>query len=764
MRLTLAEAQTSREPSDAPKGKPKSREEFLRIARKRFDRVMKVEAMNRQMAVEDLKFKKGDQWPEDIRASRTLEKRPCLTINKIPTFTHQITNDQRQNRPAINVSPIGDKSDPNTAKMLKGLIRQIERQSNADVAYDTGFDSAVSCGWGYWRVLTEYEDEDSFDQVIRIGRIRNPFRVYLDPDHQEPDGSDAKWGFVSDLITREDYESQYPKGDKMPWEQGGLGDEYKEWSTQTHIRLAEYFYFENTTRKLVHLQNGHVGYEDELSPELKAEAKANPAFVDNEREVTVRKIHWDTISAKEVLEEHEWAGKWIPIVKVIGDEIDVEGKVYYSGIIRNAKDSQRMKNYWSTSKTELIALAPKAPFIMEEGQVETHEQRWKDANQKSYPYLLYKGVSISGKAAPPPQRQQLVGPAAGMIEAEQSAEQDMMGTTGIRFDSTKQERTYDESGKALRELRKTTDLGSFHYIDNHARALRHTGRILIDLIPKIYDTARVVTILREDDSEEQVKIEPSLGVPHQTRPGMGGKIDKLYNPKLGNYEVMVTIGPSYSTKRAEAADSMMAFLKVMPQSAQLIGDLVAKNMDWPGAEDISARLAAMLPPQVAQMLGKNMADFPPEAKAMVMNLQTQLQQVTKDHKQALHLLGEKQTEQMQHQVEIETARQKVEKDFEAKLIKVVAEMQDKHLGHVKDIALQVKTLEQQLEIKNKDIAAGEKEKTSLKDANSNKLAESLKSVGDSQGKVAEALKTLATKKKKARMKGPSGKVYEYEED
>lgn len=695
----MASAQTSREPADAPKGKPKTDDEFLRIARKRFDRVMKVEAMNRQMAVEDLKFKKGDQWPEDIKASRTLEKRPCLTINKIPTFTHQITNDQRQNRPAINVSPVGDKSDPHTAKMLKGLIRQIERQSNADVAYDTGFDSAVSCGWGYWRILTEYEDEDSFDQVIKIGRIRNPFRVYLDPDHQEPDGSDAKWGFISDLITREDYESQYPEGDKMPWEEGGMGDEYKEWSTQSHIRLAEYFYFETETRKLLHLQNGHVGFEDELSEDLKAQIKAQPDFVTNEREVSVKKIHWDTISAKEVLEEHEWAGKWIPIVKVIGDEVDVEGKVYLAGIIRGAKDAQRMYNYWVTAETEQVALMPKAPYIMEEGQVEGFEWMWKQANQKSNPYLLYKATALGGKPAPPPQRQPFAGPAQGVIAAKVAAAQDMQATTGIRFDATLQERMYDESGKALRELKRTGDLGNFHYVDNLARSLRHTGRILIDLIPKIYDTPRVLTILREDDSEEQVKIEPSLGVPHQTRPGMNGKIDKLYNPKLGNYEVAVTIGPSYASKRAEAADSMLAFMKAVPQSGPLIGDLIAKNMDWPGAEDISARLAAMLPPQVSQMLGKNMADWPPEAKAMVMNLGAQMQKLTQDHKQALHLLGEKQTEQMQEQVRIENDRSKIDKDFEAKLAAVAAKMEGKLLD---TIAAQVKAMEDRLERRETD--------------------------------------------------------------
>ena len=606
-----------------PEKKP-SDSEFLRIARKRFDRVTTAEATNRKMAQEDLKFKNGDQWPDSIRADRTNQKRPCLTINKMKTFVHQITNDQRQNRPAINVSPVGDKSDPHTAKMLRGLIRQIERQSNADVAYDTGFDNAVSMGWGYWRVITEHEDDESFDQVIRIKRIRNAFRVYLDPDHEEPDGSDSQWGFISDLMPRLEFEARYPDKDPLAWDQGGLGDEYKSWSNETHVRVAEYFCYEPKTRKLLALANGHIGYEDELAENVLAELAANPDLLVNSREVQTKKLKWYTITAKEILDETDWKGKWIPIVKVIGDEVDVEGKVTLAGIVRDAKDPQRMYNYWCTAETELIALQPKAPFIMEEGQIEGHENRWKNANNTSYPYLLYKGVNLAGKPAPPPQRQAFSGSPQGVVAAKVGAAQDMQATTGIRFDATMQERMYDESGKALRELKRVGDLGNFHYVDNLARSLRHTGRILIDLIPKIYDTKRTITILREDDSEERVEINPTLAQPHGETV-LDGKQRSVFNPKLGEYEVAVTIGPSFATKRAEAADSMLAFMKAVPQSGPLIGDLIAKNMDWPGAEEISSRLAAMLPPQVQALLGKNMKDWPPEAKAMVMNLHSSLQ-------------------------------------------------------------------------------------------------------------------------------------------
>ena len=658
----MAQAQTDRKPDDSQTGEDESAstETFLYKAVKRFNRVESAESVNRQKAVEDLRFKAGDQWPEQIRSTRTIEKRPCLTINKMKTFVHQITNDQRQNRPSINISPVGDKSDPETAKMLKGLIRQIERSCNADIAYDTAFDSAVSSGWGYFRILTDYEDEDTFDQVITVQRISNPFRVYLDPDSELPDGSDAKWAFISDLITKEEFKEQWPGVDTFPWEEGGLGDEYKNWSTSSHIRIAEYFCYETKERTLLALSSGHIGFEDELDDSIKDEIKKNPDLIVNERTVQAKTIKWYKITSHHILEENEWVGKWIPIVKVIGDEVDIEGKKTLAGIIRDAKDAQRMYNFWVTSETELIALAPKAPWIMEEGQVEGHEQRWKEANNKSLPYLLYKGVSLAGKPSPPPQRQQFAGPPAGVVQAKIAAAQDMQATTGIRFDATLQERTYDESGKALRELKRVGDLGNFHYVDNLSRSLKHAGSILIDLIPKIYDTRRVVTILREDGSEEQVQIDPNMAKPHDKQTTPDGKLRHLYNPKLGDYAVAVTVGPSFATKRAEAADSMLLFMKAVPQSAPIIGDLIAKNMDWPGAEEIAARLASTLPPG---MQDKKIEQLPPEAKGIVMQVMQQMQQLKQERDKAVHMLGDQEKDR-------QVDRDGIQKDFESKMAKI----------------------------------------------------------------------------------------------
>lgn len=688
--------------SPKPKKGGDGEAEFLKIAKERFARAIAAESENRSNGIDDLKFKNGDQWPAQIKAQRSSERRPCLTINKMKTFVHQITNDQRQNRPSINVSPVGDKSDPETAKMLKGLIRQIERQSSADVAYDTAFDNAVSNGWGYWRILTAYESDTSFDQVIRVMRIRNPFRVYLDPDIQEPEGSDADWGFISDLIVREKFKAQHPKADPVDWADVGLGDEDKWWSTQTHVRIAEYFCYEMRSRKLLALNaaiSGALVFEDELPEDMREAIRQNPALVVNEREVSQKTLKWYKMTGREILEENEWLGKWIPIVKVIGDETDVDGKVSLAGVVRDAKDPQRMYNFWTTAETELIALAPKAPWVMEEGQVEGHEQRWKEANNKSFPYLLYKGTSIAGKPSPPPQRQPFAGPPAAVVNAKMSAAQDMMAVTGIRFDSTLAERTYDESGRALRELKRVSDIGSFHYVDNLARSLRHTGRIFIDLIPKVYDTKRVLTILREDDKEEQVEIDPRMEQARGEGKTEDGRVRSIYNPKVGEYEVAVTIGPNFATKRIEAAESMLGFMKAVPQSGPVIGDLIAKNMDWPGAEEIAERLAASLPPNLQKM---SVGKFPPEAQALIQSLTGQLEQMQQQHNQALAMLGDKekdrQIERDKINADYAAQTEKTVKTWEAQMTKIAADMQEKLCarldGQFEAVANQVRAMEE----------------------------------------------------------------------
>ena len=614
------------------------REKFLRKIRKRFERCTKAENDGRKEELEDLKFLAGDQWPAD--QLRLRKGRPSLVINRMPTFVNQITNDLRQNRPSITVSPMGDKGDVDAAKMFRGLIRAVERDSAADIAYDTGASGAARSGVGYWRITTEYETPDTFDQVLRIQRIRNRFSVYMDPGAQEPDGADAKYCFISEIIPREDFEDQYPKADPLSWTTNGVGDRYPGWVEESGIRVAEYYEVSEEKADLVALSNGHVGWKDDIGEATLKMIEDGSVEIINERESARRVVKWSKVTAVDILEEEDTVFEWIPVVKVIGDEIDIEGKVKNFGVIRMAKDAQRMMNYWRSLQTEKVALAPKAKWLVEETQIEGHESSWQNANTSTSPVLRYKATDKGGQMVPLPQR---LGPEpldAAVENGIQGAAQDMMATTGVRFDATKNERLMDESGRAIRALRRSSDIGSFHYVDNFSRSLRHTGRILIAAIPRVYDTRRVATILREDDKEEQIMIDPMGGKPVQDvrNPQNPNKRLRIWNPTVGRYGVTVTIGPSYATKRIEAAESMMDFARALPNTATLIADLIAKNQDWPGSEEIASRLAKAVPPN---LLAPDQKDMSPQVQALLSSLQQQIKKLTMERMQMVKALSDK---------------------------------------------------------------------------------------------------------------------------
>jgi hypothetical protein len=645
-----------------------SKEKILETMRKRMEQVISAEAENRKSGLDDKMFLAGNQWPTEVMAQRNLDKRPCLTINKLPTFVAQVVNGQRENRPSINISPTGDMGDPEVAKMYRGLIRFIERDCHADGAYDTAFDDAVTMGWGYWRIITDYEAPDTFDQIIQIKRVRNAFTVYMDPMCQDPTAADAKWCFISDMIPREEFRDRWPDAVEVPFNDAGIGEKYQSWATKDEIRIVEYFVIKTEKRTLVKLSNGHVGWEDELDEFTKARIKrGTQLWVEEERESDVPKVMWYKATAVDILEESEWIGTTIPVIRVIGNSIDIEGKLKLSGLIRHAKDPQRMYNYWKTSETELIALQPKSPWIVEEGQIEGHEDEWKNANVKNQPYLSYKGTSIGNTPAPPPQRQPMAGIPQGVVQASAGAAQDMMAVTGIRFDATANERMIDESGKAIRELRRAGDIGAAHYVDNLAQSLRRCGEILVEIIPKIYNERRVVTILREDDKEEQVRVDPNLMKPTGEEKKRDGKSRKLFNPTFGKYGVTVTIGPSYATKRIEASENMMAFMRALPNTAALVADLLAAEQDWPGAEKIAARLAKTIPPN---LMAPEMKDVPPQIQALLQSQDQQLKQLNEQLRQAMAALQDKNADRA---IDMD----KIQKTYEVALLKIVADTETK---------------------------------------------------------------------------------------
>jgi Phage P22-like portal protein len=648
-------------------GDEDEKEKVLETMRKRMEQAISAEAANRKSGLDDKQFLAGNQWPQEVMGQRNLDKRPCLTINKLPTFIAQVVNGQRENRPSINISPTGDMGDPEVAKMYRGLIRFIERDCHADGAYDTAFDDAVTMGWGYFRIVTDFEAPDTFDQIIIIKRVRNAFTVYMDPMAQDPTGADAKWCFISDMIPREEFRERWPDAVEIPYNDGGIGEKYQSWATKDELRIVEYFEVKTEKRTLVKLSNGHTGWKDELDDITKAYIKRGRLWIEDERESEVPKVMWYKATAVDILEESEWIGTTIPVIRVIGNAIDIEGKLMLSGLIRHAKDPQRMYNYWRTAETELIALQPKAPWVMEEGQGEGHEDEWKNANVRNIPVLYYKGTSIGNTPAPPPQRQPMAGVPAGVVQAATEAAQDMQATTGVRFDASQNERMVDESGKAIRELRRAGDIGAFHYVDNLSQSLRRCGEILVEIIPKIYNERRVVTILREDDKEEQVRVDPDLMKPTGEEKKRDGKIRRLFNPTMGKYGVTVTIGPSYATKRIEASESMMAFMRALPNTAAMVADLFAAEQDWPGADRIAARLAKTVPPELMQ---PEMKDVPPQVQALLQSQDVQIKKLGEQLRQAMAAVQDKNVDR---QIDMD----KIQKNYEVALLKIVADTETK---------------------------------------------------------------------------------------
>ena len=636
--------------------------EILARARKRLDNCIAAETDNRRDGLDDDKFYYGDQWSANDRARRNSERRPCLTFNKFPVLVKQVTGDQRQNRPNIDVHPVGNRADVDVARIYKGIVREIERDSHADIAYDTGFESAVRKGWGYWRIVTEYESPTTFDQVILIKRIRNAYSVYLDPLSSEIDGSDAKFGFITEMIDRDEFKAEWPDADPMHWTTGGFGDSFKNWIGESNIRIAEYYETKLETRELVLLGNGYEGWRDEIDPEI-----VQQYGITEKRKSIVPKITWYKLTGKQILERTEWPGRWLPIVKVIGDEQDIEGRVKLWGVIRQAKDAQRMYNYTRTNETERVMLVPKAPYLIAEGQIEGYESQWKEANNKSQPTLIYRAQELHGHMVPPPIKVPPVDVPAGIVNLANEVGQDMMATTGIRFFNAEPKDMRAESSRALRELRRSGDLGSFNYVDNLMHSLRHTGEILIDLIPKIYTRpGRVLTILREDNEEEQIELAPNSNKPlTETIDPQTQRIKRAFDPLYGTYGVTVTIGPSYATRRIETAEAMMDFLRAVPTAAPLISDLVAKNQDWEGSEEIAARLASTLPPGLNQ---PNLRDIPPQIRALLIQSQQQIQQLTQQRQQLLMQVADRNADRS-------LARERINRDFEAKLLGIVQKAQ-----------------------------------------------------------------------------------------
>jgi hypothetical protein len=603
--------------------------DILQEAQEAFKRASEAESVNRDNWLSDMRFARmGEQWPEEVRRQRELEGRPCLTNNKLPTFIRQVTNDARQNRPAIKTHPVGDGADKATSEVLNGLIRNIEYTSNADVAYDTALDHAVTSGFGYFRISTDYACEDAFDQDILIEPIANPLTVYGDPASTAADSSDWNRAFVTEMWDRDEFEKKWKGAEPSDFQ---ADDKNQAWFTDKQVRVAEYWTREEVDAKVLRLSNGIILFEPEYI-KMRDFFEVQGLMVVGDRPTKTKKVTQRIITGAEVLETNKWAGRYIPIVPVYGDTVMIEGERHFVSLIRFAKDAQMMHNFWRTASTELVALAPKMPFIGARGSFNSDAEKWATANNVSHAYVEYDVV----EGAAPPQRQAFSGPPAGALQEALNAADDMKSIMGI-YDASLGARSNETSGRAIMARQREGDISTFNYIDNLSRAIRHAGRIIVDLIPKVYNAPRIIRVIGEDGTNENVPVnQPLPPEQQQAQKEQAEGIARIYDLTTGKYDVTCEAGPSFTTKREEAANQMIEFIRANPASAGLIGDLLAKNLDWPGADEIAERMKAMLPPQVQgpnpqiQAMQQQMQQMDGQAKQAIQQLQQQLAQVEED--------------------------------------------------------------------------------------------------------------------------------------
>ena len=592
--------------------------EFMRMS-------VDADSDSRSLALVDLKFRYGEQWPQYAIASRGLD-RPQLTINEMDSYIRQVTNGQRQQRPRIKVHPVDDFADVKTAKVITGLMRHFEVNSDADNAYDIAFDFAATMGFGYWRIRNDYIREDSFDQDIFIDSIDNPFSVYFDPASRLPDGSDQEKCLITDLMRKPEFKLLYPDASEISFSETNTGDSDPEWVSQHEIRLAEYFFVDRKPMKLIKLSDGNAVFEDEMPPQRLLDMHG--VEIVGDRDSMKRIVKWRKQTAYDILEEKVLPWRWIPVVPVYWTNTKIDNKIVRQGMVRPGMDSQRMVNFWHTSITESIALGPKAKWLMPEGADEGHENEWKNANLSPNPTLRYKPTDIDGNPAKP-ERISPEMPPAGSIQAAFLANQNLQRVMGI-YDPNMQEGPA-KSGKAVNAERSQSENSNFHGYDNLTRSIKHTGRIILSGIPKILDVPTTRRIIGEDGTPSLTQINQE---PSQDDQAIATVLNDV---RVGTYDVVMDTGPGYDSKRLQGVDSMMQLLGTpMGEKIGQIGDdLIVRQMDFPGADVLADRLAAANPlSQIDEKL-----DIPPQVQmklkqdaATIQKLQQTLQAAELDKK------------------------------------------------------------------------------------------------------------------------------------
>lgn len=634
---------------------------FRETAMLRFKTVESAEKELRKAQEDDLKWRAGGnyQWDEQTRSDRLRQTRPIITINRFPEAIQQIVAAERRARGAIQVNPVDNGADKDTAETFQGIIRHIEDQSGADAVYLNGAEAQATIGRGYWRVVTEAVSPRSFDFQIRLKRVRNPFMVYCDPTAAEPDRRDIRYAFIVKDMPKDEYIASF--GDTAFASLGrfqSTGDHMPNWAPEGFIRVAEYFYVEEEPDRLLLLTTRDpevLAFIQETAPkvlmpilesELPADWRGNipEAFeILEERPTTRRQVKWALIDAEKILKGNadktagrDWDGKWIPIVQVLGEELDIDGKVDLRGVVRDGRDPQRVYNYEVTSLVETIQLGRTAPWVGYTGQFKGHERKWNTANTRNWPYLEANPVIANGQIAPLPQRVVQEPPILAISHAIAQADNDFKVTTRWH-DASLGERGPQESGIAIDRRQRQDEASNALYPDHMNRAKKFTGDLLIDLIPKTYDRPRILKILGADDSPMTVMVHSgTVGKdfdPNQKPEG----VDGIFDLSVGTYDVTVNVGPTFQTQRQETAAHLAQVLGKNPQLFSFFADIYFENLDSPVAHRLSKRAKKLLPEQM-QEDGEGEERSTQDVQ-MIQQLQEQLQQATQGLQQAQQKLA-----------------------------------------------------------------------------------------------------------------------------
>jgi hypothetical protein len=509
------------------------------------------------------------QWPSGVKEARG--DRPCITVNKLQKFIRQIRGDAMQNRPRIKVIPVDDQADVRMAEIYNGIIRSIEYQSNAEIAYDTAYGHAIASSIGFFRLITKYADDNGFDQDIFIKRVLDPFSIHFDPSAKEFTLEDARYCFVEESISKKEYERLYGKDATAPnWEANKqlFGD----WLTDDRIRIAEYFYKDPVKKKIAQLDNGDViEITKEITPEF---IQAQGFKILRDRTVDTHIVKWCKMNGAEILEESEWPGLHIPIIPVFGDEIIAGGKKYYLSLARGAKGPQQMYNYWATSATETVALAPKNPFIVDHRQVKGFEREWEEANIKNRMFIRYNAVAGLNKPSKEPQSQV---PSA-IVTMMQTTAFDIEDHLG-RYEASQGRASNERSGKAIAARVAQADKGTYTFVDNMTRAIIYAGKQIIDLIPKVYDTQRALRIMGDTGEPTSVPVNVPAMDPNT------GEMGVVNDLSVGKFDLIASQGASFGSKREEMVTMLTESMQYAPTLANVIAPLIFKFSDWPGAQE-----------------------------------------------------------------------------------------------------------------------------------------------------------------------------------